>query len=104
MIDREELLCAIDQCEHEPMNPSVRQKLAQLYIIYDHSFDRQAELKRIKTEKQTVISTSGDTDFLKLIDGKEAEKVWEIIDELVSTIGVIQPALYHGLLKKIDEI
>ena len=104
MIDREELLCAIDQCEHEPMNPSVRQKLAQLYIIYDHSFDRQAELKRIKTEKQTIISTGGTSDFLKAVEGKEANAIWDIINELMASIKVIQPNLYDAVLIKIHNV
>ena len=104
MIDREELLCAIDQCEHEPMNPSVRQKLAQLYIIYDHSFDRQAELKKIKTEKQTIISTGGTSDFLKAVEGKEANAIWDIINELMASIKVIQPGLYDAVLIKIHNV
>lgn len=104
MIDREELLRAIDQCEHEPMNPSVRQKLAQLYIIYDHLFDHQSDLKKIKTEKQTIISTGGTSDFLKAVEGKEANAIWDIINELMASIKVIQPGLYDAVLIKIHNV
>lgn len=94
MIEYNSLIDAIDKCEKEPLTPSNREKLSQLYIIFDHNFSEP--LSKRQTEKQTVIATSGDSDFLKLLNGKSADDVWKIIDELVTTIGIIQPALYHG--------
>lgn len=94
MIDRNLLLDAIDECENEPLTSSNIQRLANLYIIYNQQSIPKAE----------KIKTSGDSDFLRSVDGKYADDVMNIIDELVETIQLIQPALYYGLIKKIQEL
>ena len=101
MISREWLLNAIDECEVEPLTPAKREKLAQLYIIYNHLYSQPISRR---TEKTKIISTSGDSDFLKAVDGKDADAVMGIVNELAETIQIIQPALYYGLIKKIQEI
>lgn len=100
MIDRELLLDAIDECEVEPLTSSNIQRLANLYTIYNHHYSQPT--RNQKTEK--VIVTSGTSDFLKSVDGKSADDVLNIIDELVETIQIIQPALYYGLIKRIQEL
>lgn len=100
MITREWLLDAIDECECEPLTTANIQRLANLYIIYNHHYSQPTQNR--KTEK--VIVTSGTSDFLKSVDGKSADDVFYIIDELVETIQLIQPALYYGLIKKIQEL
>lgn len=100
MIDRELLLEAIDECEVEPLTSSNIQRLANLYIIYNHHYSQPT--RNQKTEK--TLATSGSSDFLKSVDGKRADDVLNLINELVETIQLIQPALYYGFLKKLQEI
>ena len=57
-----------------------------------------------ETEKQSVISTCGTSDFLKAVDGKEANAIWDIINELMASIKVIQPNLYDAVLVKIHNV
>ena len=57
-----------------------------------------------ETEKQSVISTGGTSDFLKAVDGKEANAIWDIINELMASIKVIQPNLYDAVLVKIHNV
>ena len=100
MINRELLLDAIDRCECEPFTPAKRTELAELYIIYDHLFSASKN----KTEKTTKVKTSGDSDFLAMVNGKNADDVWEIIDELIATIQLLQPNLYYGIINKISNL
>lgn len=104
MIDRDWLLDAMQECETEPITAPKREKLADLYIIYDHLYGFQPNATKIKTEKQTVVSTGGTSDFLKAVDGHEAEKIWSIINELMASIKVIQPNLYDAVIQKIQEL
>lgn len=104
MISRDWLLDAMQECETEPFTAPKREKLAQLYIIYDHLYGFQPNATKIKTEKQITISTSGDSDFLKSVDGKEANAIWDIINELMASIKVIQPNLYDAVLVKIHNV
>lgn len=100
MITREWLLDAIDECEVEPLTTANLSRLASLCTIYNHLYSQP--VRNQKTEK--IITTSGSSDFLKSVDGKSADDVLNIINELVETIQLIQPALYYGLIKKIEEI
>lgn len=93
------MLNAIDECEVEPLTPAKREKLAQLYIIYNHLYSQPKS-----TEKTKVISISGDSDFFKLVDGKDADSVLDVVGELVDTIQIIQPALYYGFISKLQDI
>lgn len=104
MISRDELLEGMQECESGILTAPKREKLAQLYIIYDHLYGFQPNATKIKTEKQTIISTSGDSDFLKAVQGHEAEKIWDIINELMASLKVIQPNLYNAVIQKIQEL
>ncbi len=103
MINRQELLDSIDECEKQPFTPAIREKLSQLYIIYDHFNGYSASNKR-QTEKITAFATSGESDFLKLIDGKNVDDVMPIFSEMVATVKILQPALYNGFIQKLKEI
>ena len=104
MISRDWLLDAMQECETEPFTAPKREKLAELYIIYDHLYGFQPNATKIKTEKQSVVSTGGSSDFLKAVEGKEANAIWDIINELMASIKVIQPNLYDAVLVKIHNV
>lgn len=101
MLTQREIIDAIRECEDSPASYQNCQLLASLYIIYDHMFppERQSE---IKTE--TVIEDYGKSDFLLSIGRKNAEKVWNVMDELMSTLQAVNPKLYDGVLRKIDDL
>ena len=100
MISREWLLDAMYECESEPMTAAKREKLSQIYIIYDHLYGFQ----KSTSEKQNKIETSGKSDFIRLINGKDIASVLAVIDELISTIQIIQPNLYNAVIAKLREI
>lgn len=97
MITRRELEDAIFDIEDAPVNYSNCEKLATLYTIYDHAFDnRGAELI-----SETVIGDYGDSDFLQSIRGKYADDVWQVVDELISTLQIVNPRLYDAFMRKV---
>lgn len=99
MLTKREIIDAIRECEDSPASYQNCQRLATFYTIYDHMFppERQSE---IKTE--TVIEDYGKSDFLLSVGRKNAEKVWNVMDELMSTLQAVNPKLYDGVLRKID--
>ena len=50
---------------------------------------------------ETTISYYSDTDFSHAIDGKPAKDVWPLMDELMSTIQVLLPRLYDGVMRRL---
>ncbi|MCM1328864.1 MAG: hypothetical protein NC253_05420 [Ruminococcus sp.] len=104
MIPKKELLKSIAECE-ENVNTFQRvEKLAALYIIYEHQYGEKQAYAPIPTETETVVEVNGDSNFQKVVNGKDAGKVWEIMSELMESVQLIQPRLYDAVIRKIKEL
>ena len=60
------------------------QKLTYLYTVRDHY----------------VCSTDG-TDFLKAIAGKDRNKIFSIMDDLMTELSSVKPTIYNRVMQKI---
>ena len=78
----------IKALESRSIDYSTAEKLAWLYIVRDH-------LK---------LSVSGDTDFLKAVQGKDINTVLSVVDELMTILQAVQPGLYDGVMRKLNQI
>lgn len=94
MITERELIEAISECEEEPPSFTSIKKLANLYIVYNQLYGK-AEPK-IKTEK--------NGEFWNAVNGKNAEKVLEIMAELMETLEVLYPKVYNNIIKKLSDL
>lgn len=104
MITERDLLQAIRECEAEPITAQKVSKLADLYIIYDHLFG-EPMVAGYSYESKTanhIIETSGGTEFLEFVNGKETEKVMSVMDELMEAVKTLHPRMYDGVLRKIE--
>ena len=93
MITERELIEAISECEKEPPSFTSIKKLANLYIVYNQLYGKA---EPIKTEK------SGE--FWNAVNGKNAEKVLEIMAELMETLEVLYPKVYGSIIKKLSDL
>jgi hypothetical protein len=105
MLTEKALLQEIEECQTHPITDKKFERLADCFIVYDHLFgqvdrgySRQAEAE------QTTIKTNCGTEFLSAVDGKDADKVWAIIDEMVEVMRALHPRVYDGVLQKLDDI
>lgn len=103
MITERELLEAIERCKKDPVTYANIEKLANLFIVYDHLYGEAPVYDDRRITVENIIGHHGDSDFLVLVNEKSADKVWKVIDELLETIKVINPRLYDGVLRKIDD-
>ena len=87
-------------------------KLAAYYIIQDHLMDKGAERETRPVEYEPysmsgsepgTISYEGESEFAKLIHGRNEDAVMKVMDELMSTLHVMHPRLYDGVINKIYE-
>lgn len=101
MFTKRDLLDAIAECEKNPTTYPDCMKLATFYTLYDHLYPSNVSAKQVD---ETTIGSYGDTEFLAEISGCDAGKIWPVIDELMSTIKAMQPRLYDGVLKKIEQV
>lgn len=103
MLNRRELLNAISECESSNESFQNCQKLATLYILYDHLYAEPAttEPQRVRTE---VIETDKESEFMQLINGKRIEPVLDLVEELMETIQILQPRVYDSALRRLRDI
>lgn len=115
MITEKDLQEAIAECQGE-RNPNANTcvKLAAFYTIRNELFGKSEPLPRTEmspanysfaaapTEPvETTIDYYSDTEFSRVIDGRKAADIWPVMDELMSTLQVIQPRLYDGVMRKL---
>lgn len=112
MITEQDLQAAIAECQGERNpNASTCIKLAAFYTIREHLYP-QSKMQDEPTRSysfaappenvQPEIFYGSDTEFGKLITGRDPEELWPIIDELVSAVQVFNPRLYASFLDKLQ--
>lgn len=112
MITEHDLQEAIAECEGQ-RNPTANTciKLAAFYIIRKHMFGKEDdEPVRYSyapppedLRPESVIDYESDTEFSQSITGRDALEIWRIMDELMTTLQVVNPRLYAGVMRKIAE-
>lgn len=98
---------AIAECQgvRNP-NASVCIKLAAFYTILDHLQEEHPARLPIASYDPPPPEDDGvyfesETEFGKMVQGKKGEDVWPVIDELMSTLRVMQPRLYEAVLRRL---
>lgn len=106
MITERDLQEAIAECQGvKTPNANTCIKLAAFYTIQEHMFgDHEtysyAPPPEIVSNNITYIS---DTEFSKAVSEMDVNDILAVMDELMSTLQVINPRLYAGVMRKIKE-
>lgn len=100
MIKEDDLLDAIKECQREK-NPNANTciKLAAYYTIHREMYGT----KETPQTHDRLSFTSGRSDFAKAAEGKPEEFVWEVIDELMDTLQILNPKLYDSVMEKFTQ-
>lgn len=110
MIKRDDLLSAIAECQGE-RNPNANTciKLAAYYTIMNNLYGDGADNKEEQgysfspppQQGSDIVGQYGDSDFLEKISGMYQEDAWQIMDELMDALMVVNPRLYDGVMRKL---
>lgn len=118
MITEKEVEQAIQECMRDPITGNKRAVLADLIIIQDYLFGdltRAQEVPQMPMPTQSYsappteqaeiyVETNGDSEFLKAIDGRKAERVWKLMDELVEAVKILHPRMYTTFIDKVQDL
>lgn len=99
MLTRRELDGAIKECENAPTSYQNCAKLATFYTILDHLYSESKPL----VEQSQQIDDYGESEFLQLIKGKDMQAMWLVMDELMTTLQAVNPRLYNGVMRMIEQ-
>ena len=99
MISMEQINGEIAALENEKPTYVTMQKLSTLYIVRDHMLIGN---KPTVTNAETI--PTGTSEFMKLVSGKNQSSVFNVMDELMNTLSILNPALYNGVMRKLNNI
>ena len=103
MLSESELLKAIDELEKSSTTFQNAEKLAILYLLYDHLF---ADQKNIINEsvKEVTIDRYEGSQLYDAISGRNARKVWRVMNDTMKAVRALHPKLYEATLNKLKTI
>lgn len=117
MITEKEVAQAIEQCMQEPVTGNKRAVLADLIIIQDYLFGELTRAQEVPQrmpiqsysappmeQVETYIETTSDSEFLKAVNGRKAERVWPLINELVEAVKILHPRMYTTFIDKVQDL
>lgn len=110
MITEQDLQEAIAECKGiKNPNANTCIKLAAFLIIQKEMYSKKEDpapalestysFDAPPTDTVTYYST---TEFGEAVEGRKADDIWAIMDELMSTLSVLNPRLYAAVLRKIQ--
>lgn len=95
---------AIAECEGQ-RNPtsSTCIKLAAFYTIRDHLYPQEKAEEPVFYSRSAgpEESWSSDTEFGQVIADRDINDILPVVDELMSTLQVLNPRLYAGVMRKL---
>lgn len=109
MITVDELKAAIAEMQGE-RNPNANTciKLAAYYTILNELQGKPDTSGYSSAPAPESVSETVDyyseTEFGQLVQDKPIKDVMSVIDELISVLSAIQPRLYNGVMRKLNEI
>lgn len=108
MITVDELKAAIAEMQGE-RNPNANTciKLAAYYTILNELQGKPDTSGYSSVPAPSVSETVdyySDTEFGQLVQDKPIKDVMSVMDELISVLSAIQPRLYNGVIRKLNEI
>ena len=117
MITEKEIAQAIEECLREPVTGNKRAVLADLIIIQDYLFGEPMQAQEAlqpmpmqsysappMKQVETYVEVNGDSEFLKAVDGRKADKVWKLVDELVEAVKILHPRMYTTFIDKVQDL
>ena len=117
MITEKEVAQAIEQCMQEPVTGNKRAVLADLIIIQDYLFGEPTRAQEAPQpmpmrsysappmeQVEIYVETNGDSEFLKAVNDKKADRAWRLMNELVEAVRILHPNMYTSFIDKVLDL
>lgn len=97
MFSEAELSKAIIEIEKSSATYQDAEKLATFYILYDH-------LHKPEPIREVTIDRYNGSELYRLISGKNAVDVWNVINEAMELVKVAQPDIYNAVVSRLIKL
>lgn len=99
MIDERELALWIKRLETEESSWSNYEKLAALYTIQNQNREPVRESRMIEAYSAAPAT---DSDFLRAVSNVDPARAWEVMDELMDSLKVVNERVYNSVMRKLE--
>ena len=99
MIDERELALWIKRLETEESSWSNYEKLAALYTIQNQNREPVRESRIVEAYSA---DSAPDSDFLRAVASVDPSRAWEVMDELMDSLKVVNERIYNNVMRKLE--
>lgn len=108
MLDPKEIDIEIARLEYGESSYPAYAKLATLYTI-KNQMNQSEQPEQVPVQaysfspspESAYTGRYGDSEFLREIEGRDIEDVFQVMDDLMDTLQVANPRVYNGVMRKI---
>ena len=109
MITRQDLEQAIAECQGI-RNPNANTciKLAAFLTIQRELFGEEKDAEQFPSYSfapapdRNIVEIDSDSEFARAISGMDLDEIFQVMDELMKTLQIIQPRLYDAVMMKLS--
>ena len=103
MISEQDLQEAIAECQGK-RNPDANTcvKLAAFYTIKNEMYGKPQEIPERGYAYAAPSEYISDTEFGRIIQGKDTNVILGIMDELMTTLNAVYPRLYDSVIRELS--
>ena len=102
----------------DPITGNKRAVLADLIIIQDYLFGEPTRAREVPQmpmpmqsysappmeQVEIYVETNGDSEFLKAVNDKRADRAWRLMNELVEAVRILHPNMYTSFIDKVLDL
>ena len=99
MIDDREVALWIKRLETEESSWANYAKLAALYTIQNQNREPVRESRMIDAYSA---APAHDSEFLRAVSNVDPARAWEVMDELMDNLQVINERVYNSVMRKLE--
>lgn len=99
MIDDREVALWIKRLETEESSWSNYEKLAALYTIQNQNREPVKEARMVEAYSA---APAHDSEFLRAVSNVDPARAWEVMDELMDSLKVVNERVYNSVMRKLE--
>ena len=104
MIDETEIKRWIARLETEESSWTNYERLAVLYTVLNHQNDVNDRMSpMLYSAASAPVEVFGDSDFLRAVANVSPDKAWEIMDELMDSLKIVNERVYNSVMRKLEK-
>lgn len=101
MVEKEDILNAIEELENSPDTYGKCEKLATFYSLLNHLYPETPKYSYDAPMMRSTVGQYGDTEFLTKVARKDPEEAWLLMDELITALQFANPRLYDSVMRRL---